>query len=293
MSQRGNVRLLMLDHRNFSDFDYAIINPAQIEPDQWRDLPSTPLKPRGFRVPPEIMPHIVVLNVLSVDERLRLLERCEGWARTSRMPVFSGLLVSKASPEIVGRHLVAQMRTLIAGQSYWLRFHDPRVVARLSWLLNDRQLRRLFGPIRTWAWFDVLERGWKALDKPAESPAHLPANLDAMQSAALQRLPWLNRCLRSFAQTRGSSSGLHAVAQRIDGHLSKAVALGLNSPDDACAYALHIERHGEGWDEWPANREAIDSALRGEQSLVRALAGTCAAAQPMQHVDRSHQRDME
>ncbi|MGH8055388.1 MAG: DUF4123 domain-containing protein [Stenotrophomonas sp.] len=272
MSQMRRSPALKIGHREFNAYEYALINPMQVDDSQWRDLPSEALNSPAFRVNPEVLPRLVALNEMSDSQREELLARCARWMRNNQAPLLSALMRSDCERVALSAHLVSQMTISFKQQKCWLRFHDPRVFARLSWLLNDVQLRRLFGPITAWAWFDVWADNWHICQRPTRVENAMPGRLEAEQWAALQRLPYLNRCLKQIKQDEQISGDYHSLAKRLDTALHEAWSLGLKDRDDACLYALCIERNGPRWPEVPRIREAIRQAEQGQQSLVRSLA---------------------
>lgn len=265
--------LKTLGHREFLDFDYALINPMQLELNQWRDLPSDPLRPDGFSASPNLLPRLVKLKVLNFDERAELLMRSERWMLATRMPLFSALLRSGQSSERLISHFSTRMSVAAPDQQkYWLRFHDPRVFSRLDGLLNDAQMRWLLGPVVSWTWYETLTSQWRSRDKPPQLKHYAPTTLDAAQWDALDRLPLLNRCLKQWARHVQVPEDYRSLAERIDGKLQEASSLGLVDREDVCLYAVSVERYGSEWTMQPSVLEAIRLAVGGEQSLVRGLA---------------------
>ncbi|MCD7099532.1 DUF4123 domain-containing protein [Stenotrophomonas sp. MMGLT7] len=281
-----------MDHREFLEFEYALVNPTQLEPEQWRDLPAESLRPRSFSAKPETLPQVVALNALSLDKRADLLMRSEQWLRGNRAPLFSALLRSGQRQETLVAHFSA--RQIVAtpqGQRFLLRFHDPRVFARLDWLLNGAQIRQLLGPVDAWTWFDGLAGQWRTLHKPAPAKKPMPTMLSGEQWAALHRLPALNLCLKRLWREGRVPQDYRALAERVDASVREALSLGMADRDDACRYALGVERYGPQWPDRPYVRDAIRLAQSGEQSLVRGLAdseesGPHSAAHEVDHSSR-------
>ncbi|WP_313495124.1 DUF4123 domain-containing protein [Stenotrophomonas sp.] len=269
MAEESGV--VQMGHREFLACDYALLNPMQLEKAQWADLPSVELKPAGLNMPAGILPRLVDLKALNEDQRIALLARSADWQRLNKQPMFGALLSTQRDAGTVQKHLCTQM-VLKRDRKYWLRLHDPRVFASLERVLADTQLRRLFGPIDVWTWFEPFRAEWRYCRKP-DRPRHTePFQLNSEQWNALKRSPLLNRCLRKLSRCDGVAEDYQVVAPRVDFHLSSAAELGLNDRDDACLYALSIEKHGLDWLMLPRVQEAIDGARRGEQTFVRALA---------------------
>lgn len=264
-------RVVQMGHREFLVCDYALLNPMQLEKARWADLPSVELKPSGLDMPVGALPLLVELKALSEDQRIALLDRNTDWQRFSKLPLFGALLGSNRDVGVVQGHLCAQM-VLNRERKYWLRLHDPRVFGGLERVLTATQLRRLFGPINTWTWFEPFRAEWRLCRKPVQAQHHEPFRLDTAQWNALKRLPLLNRCLRRLSRGDGAAESYPVVAPRIDFHLRSAAELGLSDRDDACLYALSMERYGLDWPTLPLVQQAIESVRRGEQTFVRALA---------------------
>lgn len=271
--------VVQMGHREFLACDYALLNPMQLETTQWADLPSVELKPVGLDMPVGALPRLVDLKALNEGQRVALLDRSADWQRFNKLPLFGALLSSNRDVGVVQGHLCAQM-VLNRERKYWLRLHDPRVFACLERMLTATQLRCLFGPISTWTWFESFRAEWRLCRKPTQPQHHEPFRLDTTQWNALKRLPLLNRCLRRLSRCDGAAESYLVVAPRIDFHLGNAAELGLSDRDDACLYALSMERYGLDWSMLARVQEAIESARRGEQTFVRALAEAESGAPP-------------
>ena len=268
-----------MGHREFLACDYALLNPMQLETSQWLDLPSVELKPAGLDMSVGTLPRLVDLKALNEDQRVALLARSADWQRVNKLPLFGTLLNSHRDVGAVQKHLCTQM-VLKRDRRYWLRLHDPRVFACLERVLTDTQLRRLFGPIEVWTWFEPFRAEWRLCRKPAQLQHREPHQLDAMQWNALKRLPLLNRCLRRLSRCEEAAQSYQTVADRIDFHLGSAEELGLSDRDDACLYAVSMEQYGLDWSMLPHVQQAIDGARRGAQTFVRAMAEAENAASP-------------
>jgi len=259
-------------HREFLTFEYALINPMRLDSEQWADLPVVPLHAKGFVVQSKMLPHVISLGGLSREQRIDVLARNDSWQRVAREPLFCALLRSDAVLETLVNHFSARMVMKAPGrQKVWLRFHDPSVFTRLGWLLTDAQMRHLFGPVDAWTWFDPWAGQWRTRQRPGRGEAGAATVLDGKQWAALYRQPLLQRCLKQMARNEGVPTAYQALAARLDTTLQHALILGLKDRDDACLYALSIERHGPEWSKHFHVREAIQKARQGEQSLVRSL----------------------
>lgn len=280
-----------MGHREFLACDYALLNPMQLESNQWIDLPAAVVMPPGLGVDVAVLPRLVVLRSLSEDRRLELLTRNDEWQRLNRQALFGALLTCDQEHEVVLRHLCNKMMIKM-DRAYWIRLHDPRVFSCLDELLTDVQLRRLLGPIRTWAWFEPFSANWMLRERPTQVGGNGALRLDAMQWGALKRLALVNRCLTRIVREDGVLACYRTVATRIDKHLQRAAHIGLIASDDACLYALNLERNGADWLSLPHVRESLESASRGKQTLVRALAERDATAFPQdddaKNVSRSY-----
>lgn len=264
-----------MGHREFLSYAYALVNPMQLDAEQWRDLPAVPLHPRSFAAPVNSLPHVVALNALNEAERLDVLTRSGQWQNASGSPLFSALLRSEQTQAALVEHFSERMVVATPQrQRFWLRFHDPRVFERLTWLLNSVQMRRLLGPVDAWTCFDAICGQWRTWRKPGPVETPMLTPLDPAQWAALYRLPLLNRCLKRLRREGRVPRDYRALAERLDASLHEAFSLGLMDRDDACLYALEVERHGPQWSRQEHIRDAIRLAQSGEQSLVRGLAGT-------------------
>lgn len=262
-----------MGHREFSRFEYAIMNPMRTESAYWREFKPIVLGVEVFGGDLSHLPQLITLDSLGDAGREGLLERNTLQIQRGQGALFGALLSSKRSQVDVAAHLSARMIGVASrSEKYWLRFHDPSVFDCLDRLLNDAQMHRFLGVVDCWTWFDRVIGAWRQRVKPLESIELQPARLTSEQWSALGRQRFLNKTLKLLAgETREPSDG-RSFVMRIDGYVKQAMLLGLKDDDDICAFALGLERFGVHWLDKSEISEAVELARRGEQSFFRSMA---------------------
>lgn len=262
-----------LGHRELSRFEYAIINPMRVEVVNWCDLKPIVLGAHIFAHGTSLLPRLIFLNSLGNDVRATLLEKNTRQVRQGHGPLFSALLSSARSPEVVAAHLSTKMIGVSNNsEKYWLRFHDPSVFDRLDWLLNDAQMRWFLGPVDAWSWFDRFTGTWRQRIKPIKSKDVLPSAFTSEQWSALGRQRFLNKTLKLLTSETLDPFDGGSLVRRIDSYVGCAMSMGLEDVDDICAFAIQVERFGLQWLASPVITEAIDSARTGKKSFFTSMA---------------------
>ncbi|MEZ0470328.1 DUF4123 domain-containing protein [Luteimonas salinilitoris] len=232
-----------LSHREFLAQDYALINPMQVAPDQYRDLDTVRLLPKGLDRHARMMPLLLRLKSLAEHVRIDLLHRAEQWARDYDMPLFSALMSSDVELARLKAHLLRNMllKRLGVGR-IWLRFHDPRVYRHLCWLLDGEQMARLMGPVSAWMWYDPLVGAWHTHERAAAVELG-PLQLSQAQWKAMDQVEALNRCMRDLADEDSGPLGKGILRQLMAG-LLEAQRKGLDEIGDRVLYATQFVRQG-------------------------------------------------
>lgn len=187
------------DHRTLLTCDYVLLNPLQIPAESWKDLPTTPLIPKGYQAQPELFPRLLALNELNQSTRVDLLNRQMTWERSEDDPWFSALLFTPVDVGRLQRHLCRLMpMQLPDGSPGLLRHHDPRTSRHLAWLLNPEQRNQWLGPIERWCWRNP-NRTWTQVERRA--PATSPLRFTKEQLGTVLRIGEINLCLARLART--------------------------------------------------------------------------------------------
>lgn len=265
----------MLDYERFLDQDYVIINPMKVYPDQYEDLESICLVPKGMERHERLMPLLISLKTLSNFERMELADRSNRWQKDYGTPLFSGLLRSVTSQHSIQVHWqrMTICRRLSPWTRAWLRMHDSRVFRHLCWILEPRQLVILMGPIEYWSWYDPIEEKWNVQKKPLiKNSAVSGLDLSERQWAMLEEIEGLNMCLKEIYFKNKDVSAVPDNKLLID-DLLKAKSLGLRDREDRCLYTLHQYLYGQQVHEVGPLHDCLEQAQKGEVSYV----GACAA----------------
>lgn len=244
-------RLHDLGYRELFGRDFALINPVRVLEDRWQDLPVVPLRASAFQAQPHLVPQLLPLAMLDDKQQIALLERNDRQCTETGQPMFCALLESRSDSRSLAVSLGSRMLLdTPAGQTVWLRFHDPRVFSALVWWLDPIQLRRLLGPVLAWTWFDPRDGRWRRIERPDQTaPEGTRLRLTAGQWERLQRQPWVNLCLKILAEDGPLPGPLRTLVERLDDSLRQAEAAGMKELDEAGlrqwmrASAKHMEKH--------------------------------------------------
>lgn len=264
---------MQLDHRLFLEQDYAIVNPMQVDGSVLEAIPSIVVGERRFACERDQLPRLVVLGDLTREDRFALLDTADALLADSGVPLFSALVRSDESARtfaaLAGDNLL--LRHPLRG-AFYFRFFDPRVFVHLARLLSAAQLSRIVAPARSWLWFDPWAVRWREFVASvcgAEADAG-PSALDDRQWDALSRIEVVNRALLQW-QSEARGEPTPSVVEAIDASVREAVdGLGLTETDDLVAYALNERRHGSGFHDTRAAREALERVRRREASYAAA-----------------------
>ncbi|MDT3499599.1 DUF4123 domain-containing protein [Stenotrophomonas maltophilia] len=263
----------IMDHRNFLRQDYGLINPLQLDPGQWQEMPSIPLIPAQLDAAAHQMPHLIILRDMPEMEKLRMLDKSDSWQGAYGVPIIPVLLRSSEKPDVLAKKLMASMLARYRRDGwFWLRFHDPRVFRHLQWIMNPAQLQRLMGRGNSWSWFDQEHKGWCEKECP-ESGAEYPLVLDMAQWGSVFRLEVLNRTLKDVLRIRPGLEMSERLFRDIDELILRAVEVeALTALDDQVAYTRNSLIFGPAFHEHPAIRACLASARIGEAGYTSGVA---------------------
>lgn len=256
-------------HRLLLAHDYALINPLQVGSTLWADLPTSPLIPQGLGDSAKLMPRLLSLAELSVDERVSLIDRVDTQTRKSRFPYFSALIASDAGSELMANRLRRRLRAHTRDGDILFRYYDPRVFQHLGWLLRPIQFAFLLVGIDAWSWRDMTG-DWRTTKSSVQN-ACASMRLTEDESDRLKRIHLVNRVLREVQDASDSPDVMdERVAKTVDTLLAEAVQKGLRQSDDSCCYAVQGLRHGTDIFEHPDLALRLARASRQEQSYTSA-----------------------
>jgi hypothetical protein len=95
-----------------------------------------------------------------------------------------------------------------------LRFYDPRVFGHLQWILDERQINYLLGPIEKWSW-RLLDGSWASQPRSADTGG-LGLKLTESQWRVLSRIGVLNRTLAHLTSAGIPVGDIRFVASVIE-----------------------------------------------------------------------------
>lgn len=262
------------DHCAVLAYDYALINPLQVEQATWGDLPVVSVVPWQFGGQPHLFPLLLELGKLDRAVRLGLLDRMEAWEKDNDSPWFSALWKSPASALHLRDHLARHMVRRVSSRVDLLRPYDPRVFRHLSgWLLTPEQAGQLLGPIEVWAWREP-DGAWFRHERHGETPQpELGARLAESQWASYGRLGVINSILAGLARDAPEVRSEAALWQRLDGLLAEATAVQrLDDDEDRRLYAEQAVRFHPRIHRHPELLRRLTLARSGEVSYTGACA---------------------
>ncbi|AJX31499.1 hypothetical protein [Burkholderia oklahomensis] len=213
-----------LDSRNFLAFQYAVINPLQIDEEAWADLETASLVPDRYREQAHLFPRLVCLASLDAAARDELLARARIWDREYDDPYFSALLHSTRGTDYIRGHLIAQMEQYhLARREYdVIRLHDPKVFRHLNWLLSADQWESLLGPIDSWAWREPDGIWWNRTRDARITDVPARMRLSPEQWTTLLRFGEINQTLTLLSRIAPDLADDASLAQRLNALLAEA-----------------------------------------------------------------------
>lgn len=260
-----------VDHRSIQSYSYAVVNPLQVDEDEWSDLPMTPIVPERFKTQAHLFPLLLTLDELDFETRVGLLDRMHMWEPNSDFPFFSALIQSSAAPLRIQRHLARQLTRRRAGSVDLLRPFDPRVFRHLNWLLTTEQMDALLGPIEAWAWREPYGI-WRQTYRRQVSKTLAPRLHDS-QWASYARFGMLNSLIARLHDVAPHLNVDASRARELDGFLELAERVHhLGNLEDRRLFAEQAIRYHPRIHTHAALRERLQKAAARQTSYVRACA---------------------
>lgn len=261
---------MWLDHRRLESYEFAVINPLEVDATQWCDLRALPLVPRGLQAKQAQLPLLIELNALGDQVRLDLLARAAQWERQTGAPLLSLMMRSASSVDRVRSHLSAQLLVRDnARQRVLLRWYDPNVFTHMAWLMEPHQIASLSGPVTQWAW-QAPNGQWQQLERPDCDPDPIRRfQPNAVQWETLGRIGVINRMMRELRSAREVDLLDAPLYRTIDECLAQAYAA-LESEDesDVRCLARQFLIFGRQIDQQPQIANRISQAREGATTYV-------------------------
>jgi len=169
----------------------------------------------------------------AVTAEIARLDEPSGGAR----PFCGWILSEYALPTVVG--YLQRKLTLVSpeGKAALFRFHDPRVLQRLTAILTQAQLSRLLGPVNSWFYFD--HKKCLCEVAPHGNKRHL-GRLHVLpeQWQSIRRISIVNECLASLKHQRWAQSAEISL-DAIDRLVMSAQECGLSDSKDIRFFVMH------------------------------------------------------
>lgn len=264
---------MTLDYSPVLTHEYAVINPLDIPEEQYKDLNTLRLIPRGLDRHQKLMPLLLSLEDLSTLERMELLDRSNLCINDFGKPLFSGLLKSSVPIKTLQVHWqrITICRRLNPWGRVWLRMHDPRVFRQLCWVFDSSQLSTLMGLIECWSWHDTIEGRWHAQENPKATKNKLGVlDLSDAQWKILDEIEVLNMCLKEIHYSHGVNAYVKADPKFLIHQIFSARSAGVKDREDLCLYALQSYQFGAQIHQAAALNDCLRLAQSGEISYVSA-----------------------
>lgn len=220
-----------------------LVDPANA-PTRQRREDATPRRriDNPFVVLPETQ-HLYLERIASGDAEAlhdEIQRERQGLPISRVEPVaFCGWLISKQALSTIAGYLRRQLaQKTPEGKSALLRFYDPRVMERLTRILDRAQLSALLGPIDQWIHFDngrTLQ--WLA---PHQGPRRLARlKLSGHQWRSIRRIGQVNRCLELYRTLPDEDRTREVGPDDTDRLIAAAHDHGLSERQDISAFVLH------------------------------------------------------
>jgi Domain of unknown function (DUF4123) len=229
--------------RLFDEHDYFVFDPGfNIGlPSEVASAQSWSLAPRLLNDSVELLPRLVRLSDVSPSARQSTLEFISDCVRDETSIGFSALISSSLPGEVLADSLRSRaiVRSPGENRSVYFRFHDPRVLQQLRWILNPAQLRHLLKGIRRWTY--VLQTEWLHLDVQmlaATTSEDQPHAMSREQFAQIERTAAVNAVTQLLFASQGPDAWL--LGPKIDQAMERAVNQhAFTRHADLQAFALH------------------------------------------------------
>ncbi|MQM39522.1 hypothetical protein KBTX_03550 [wastewater metagenome] len=183
-----------------------------------------------------------------------------------------GWLVASVRPEAIAGYLGRQLAQRTSdGRHALLRFHDPRILARLVDILTPRQLSILLGPVDGWYFPDHTGRVIRiSPHEPLRSLGRL--TLSESQWGAIRRIARLNRCIE-FLEQDAERQKLENEPAVIDRLIEQAAGFGLSGGREIIEFVAHGVRVHPEFHRHPRMRSLLNECggKRSYSVLVKRL----------------------
>lgn len=259
-----------INHREWMQHTHILFDPLRTPADQWRAWPCHDVVPKPLEAQKHLLPKLIGLTELSERDRVEALGMASDWSPShgDACPCDALLISEVDTPQLAAGLALRMLPTGPQGERMLLRFHDPRVIRHMPWLLDAAQQDALLGCIKQWS-YPQGDGTWARLVRDQPQPLSR-LRLTEAQWATLLRMGVLNRALSRIAAARPD---LSCDPRSVDTLLVRAGEQDeLPEPDDWLLYAEqaltihpHIHRH-------PQVRERIALARSTGVSYASACA---------------------
>jgi hypothetical protein len=234
---------VMAPIRVFDEHDYLVVDPSfDIDlPSKVASARSWSLAPTSLNYSDDLLPRLVRLGDVSPSAKQAVLDLISDRLVDKASIGFSALISSSLSGDVLADSLRSRaiLRAPGENRSVYFRFHDPRVVQQLRWILNPAQLTRLFKGVKRWTF--VLQTEWLCLHvdlMAAATASDLPLALSRAQFEQIERTAAVNAVTQILMSSVGHDAWL--LGPQIDQAMERAVNQhAFTRHADLQAFALH------------------------------------------------------
>ncbi|ALM52009.1 DUF4123 domain-containing protein [Halomonas huangheensis] len=259
--------LAWLDRRERADSLYCLINPANGSD---RALTTAQLEQCGvignpfFDDPLAKRMYLKPVPMTASELRASVSREFKSLPDSRIQPVaFCGWIATRADLRSVVSYMQRQLTVMSPqGKACLLRFHDPRVLERLEYILDPLQLSRLLGPIDSWWYFNHRQQ-LKELSPHQEQRGLGRLRLTEEQWFAIKRIADINHILELW-NSMGVENGYFASPADIDQLMGAAEGYGLHEYDDISLFAIHGLLTGKEFHQHPRIQRLLRS-MSGER----------------------------
>ncbi|MED5618042.1 hypothetical protein [Ideonella sp. BN130291] len=259
---------MLLELRFFREHPFALFDPVHCGDSPLMEAQAAQVRHPSLELADHLVPRLVDLQRAGNELLDRMHDALDRRSVASGSPVLDGALDSEASLTELASHLGHQsIRNLGPFGRHLVRVWDPLVLMHLLWLWPGPELRKLFGPIRSWALF--LPKEVAVIDRSAlDGPGVTIETTDRHQ--AVIDVSIINIVLREIDWRFGD---IPRLGRQLWTHIMRARQVhSLQDETDLALFAQHSHRWGTGFTAHPEIQRALTLSSDGETRYRDALA---------------------
>ncbi|HWU77202.1 hypothetical protein [Rhodanobacter glycinis] len=255
------MKRIDLDHRQLDSFAFALIDPLRGDDSAhaaWAEFSLHELAPASFAAQAVQLPKLVDLSKIHGDTH----DKLHHLLLSQSPPIGASLCVALLKTMADAERMVMHFRHVLAprfpqGQRGLFLAHDPAVFEQLAWMLPNKAMSALLGPVSAWAM--PLRGAWYMHESAPESAVRtLHFHLDAATWQRVQRIGAIHAVLNAESMWRSAPAEWGSRAEKL---LIRAEQYQLVDRDDAVAFASHGLRWHAAIDKHPRVEALLQSCI--------------------------------